>query len=54
MRIQNILDKLDEENISLWDLKSFTITITDSDGKQRKIKNFKLNADDKTIRVRLD
>lgn len=53
MTIQDILDKVAEQGISLWDLKGYNLKIFDARGKEIDIKNFKITEDTKEIKVRL-
>lgn len=53
MTIQELLEKVAESGVSLWDLKGYTLVIVDSAGKEKSIKDFTVKEDSKTIRVKL-
>jgi hypothetical protein len=51
MKIKDLIDKVVEENIQLWDMPDFTLIVRDASGKNLTVDNIKINKDNKTIRI---
>lgn len=54
MSIQDLLEKVAEAGVSLWDMKKYTFTIRDSDGKECMVKDIKIDSENKKIKVKID
>ena len=54
MSIQDLLDKVIEEGVSLWDMKSYTFTIIGPDGSTLEVKNIKIDTDNRKIKLKLE
>jgi hypothetical protein len=51
MKIQELIEKIAEENIQLWDMPQFSLIMRDETGKSLMIKNMKVNKENKTVRI---
>lgn len=51
MKIQDLLEKVSEENIPFWDMRNFSLIVRDSKGKALTIHDMKVNAENKTVRI---
>lgn len=49
MKISDIINKVVEENVSLFEMNDYSIVIKDLNGKEMKIDNLKVKSDRKTI-----
>lgn len=54
MSIQDLLDKVIEEGVSLWDMKSYTFKIIGPDGKQLIVKDIKIDPENRKIKLKLE
>ena len=54
MSIQDLLEKVAEAGVSLWDVKKYSFTIRDSNGNEKTIKDIKIDPDNKKIKVKID
>lgn len=54
MSIQDLLEKVAEKGVSLWDMKSYTFTIMGPDGDQLIVKDIKIDSDNRKIKLKLE
>jgi hypothetical protein len=53
MKIQTLIDKISEQDIGLWDMPGFSVIIRDTNGKTLNVDDIKVDADKKTVRIRV-
>jgi hypothetical protein len=53
MKIQDLLDKINEANVGLWDMPRYTVTIKDSKGNIVSISDLKVDSEKENITIRL-
>lgn len=53
MKISDLLDKIAEANVNLWEMKEYSLVVRDSTGKELKLEDLKVNSDNKTIRIKV-
>ena len=54
MSIQDLLDKVAEEGVSLWDMKTYSFTIVGPDGNVLDVKDIKIDSDNRKIKLKLE
>lgn len=54
MSIQDLLDKVDEAGVSLWEMKSYSFTIVGPDGSKLEVKDIKIDEDNRKIKLKLE
>jgi hypothetical protein len=53
MKVQDLLDKVGEAEVGLWDMPRYKIIIQDSNRKTVNVENIKVDSEKETITIRL-
>lgn len=53
MKIQDLMDKITDLNISYWDMPRFKLVIKNSNDEEIDIRKFKIDKDTETIYINL-
>ena len=51
--VKDLIEKVSEQDVSLWDMQQFSLIIRDANGKTLSVEDVKVNADNKTIRIKV-
>jgi len=54
MTIQDLLDKVSEAGVSLWDLKTYGFSIKDEDGNTYRVSDIKIDENNKKIKIKIE
>ena len=52
--VKELIEKVSEQNVGLWEMRQFSITIRDSRGRMLKVADIKVDADKKNIRIKVE
>lgn len=54
MTVQDLLDKVAEQGIALYEMRRFSLSVRDSDGSTKTIESLSIDENKKMIKIKLD
>jgi hypothetical protein len=52
--IKELIEKVSEQDVGLWEMRQFSITIRDTKGRMLRVTDIKVDPDKKNIRIKVE